>query len=340
MTEITSHMVERYFRGESPEEEAAAVWEWLKEHPEALDHYLTDDKWEEFREAGYLPDTISSSMYEQIEAHIQQRRKRTGWRLPAVAAMLVAIVAIWFASRPDEQPRIVQVPVLPVVETAAFIENTTGNPIEHQLPDGSKVILATGATIRFKKPFPDNRRDVTLTGKARFDVAKDPAPFTVFAGKTGTTALGTVFEISSLPGATTTVLLISGKVKVQTEERDVILRPGEQLRYNDALHTVQVTRPDAPVRSVSPSMPPVQPKQRIPATAALQFDNTPLVSLFRQLEARENLTVLFDPALLRDRYFTGSFNSGKESLDDFLQTIAVLNNLQIRHSGDTVMIDP
>ncbi len=340
MTEVTSHMIERYFRGECPEEEAAAVWEWLKEHPEALDHYLTDDKWEAFREAGRLPETISSSMYEQIEAHIQQRRKRTGWRLPAVAAMLVAIVAIWFASREDERSQIVQAPVQPVEETGVFIENVKGHAIKYQLPDGSSVLLAPGATIRFKKPFPAGRRDVALTGKARFEVVKDPAPFTVFAGKTGTTALGTVFEISSLPGASTTVLLISGKVKVRTDEKDVVLRPGEQLRYNDALHTVQVTRPDVPRQSIPASIPTVQPKHSIPATAALQFDNTPLVSLFRQLESRENLTVLFDPALLRDRYFTGSFNSGKESLGDFLQTIAVLNNLQIRLSGDTVKIDP
>ncbi len=82
------------------------------------------------------------------------------------------------------------------------------------------------------------------------------------------------------------------------------------------------------------------PKETIPTTAIMQFNNIPLTTIFRQLEAREKIQALYDPALLKDRYFTGVYDSGKESLDDFLQTIAVLNNLQIRRSGDSLLISP
>ncbi len=253
--------------------------------------------------------------------------------------MLAAAVATWYFTRPATKPILavsqdVEAPV-------GFLENTTGKPLTHRLPDGSGVLLQPGASLRYKNPFPTNQRNITLSGKARFNVARNPAPFTVSAGKTNTTALGTVFEITSVPGKATTVLLISGKVKVQAgNEKDIILRPGELLRYDASLHSVQVSRPAPPARK-SPALAAVPSlKEIIPATAIIHFDNTPLTTLFRQLESRQNLHVLYDPALLRDRYFTGSFNSGKESLDNFLQTIAVLNNLQIRRSGDSLLISP
>lgn len=338
MTEVTSHMIQRYLRDECPEEEAAVVRAWLMQHPDELDRHLTDEQWDQFRHEDHLQEATSISMYGQIEAHIQERPKRFTWRLPAVAAMLVATVAIWYMTRPVSTPPIAQaLPEKPV----EFLENTSGKPLAHRLPDGSDVLLQPGASLKYQHPFTTDKRNITLSGKARFDVAKNPAPFTVSAGKTNTTALGTVFEITSLPGSGTTVLLISGKVKVQTRDnKDVILRPGEELRYDASLHTVRVTRPEPPARSTPAVAQVPPPKETIPTAAIIHFDNTPLSTLFRQLESREKLNVLYDPALLRDRYFTGSYDSGKESLDDFLQTIAVLNNLQIRRSGDSLLVTP
>lgn len=337
--EITTHMIQRYFWGESTEEEAAIVRAWLLQHPEALDHYLTDEHWDQFQHENELPVAISASMYGQIEAQILDRPKHTGWRIPAVAAMLAVAAAIWFMTRPaTPTPPVAQAPRdLPL----EVLHNTTGKPLEHRLPDGSDVLLQPGASLQYPKPFSTRNRNITLSGKARFDVAKNPAPFTVSAGKTNTTALGTVFEITSLPGNPTTVLLISGKVKVQTDNnKDVILHPGEQLRYDASLHTVQVTRPEPPARKTPAVAKIPPPKETIPTSAIIHFDNTPLTTLFRQLETREKLQVIYDPATLRDRYFTGTYNSGKESLDNFLQTIAVLNNLQIRLSGDSLLVTP
>src|SRR5205085_10866254 len=66
------------------------------------------------------------------------------------------------------------------------------------LQDNSVISLSPGAVIRYDVPFQNNRRDISLTGEALFNVAKDKTkPFTVYAGSLTTTALGTQFKITA-----------------------------------------------------------------------------------------------------------------------------------------------
>ncbi len=63
------------------------------------------------------------------------------------------------------------------------------------LPDGSRVILNTGTTIRVRLQRTQRRIDLE-SGEAYFSVATDPSrPFVVFVAKKSVTALGTEFAV-------------------------------------------------------------------------------------------------------------------------------------------------
>lgn len=101
------------------------------------------------------------------------------------------------------------------------------------LQDGSKVMLNAGSSIRYVKNFESDQRILFLEGEAYFEVARDTLrPFSVIAGGTKTTALGTAFNISSYENEDTNVSLVEGKVAVEIEENRVALEKGESLKID------------------------------------------------------------------------------------------------------------
>ncbi len=100
-----------------------------------------------------------------------------------------------------------------------------------QLEDGSRVILDTDTRLQVRLSV--DARSVTLVrGQAFFDVAGDPErPFTVSAGGTRVTAIGTRFDVRRL-GDGARVVLVEGRVAVRDHEAtggDWALRPGQQV---------------------------------------------------------------------------------------------------------------
>ncbi len=100
------------------------------------------------------------------------------------------------------------------------------------LDDGSRVVL--DANSRFQVRFDVARRSIVLIeGRARFDVAHEPRPFTVLANGTTVTARGTLFDVSVMPARPVRVVLYRGAVDIDSAGRagrtHMRLVPGEQL---------------------------------------------------------------------------------------------------------------
>jgi type II secretory pathway component GspD/PulD (secretin) len=68
------------------------------------------------------------------------------------------------------------------------------------------------------------------------------------------------------------------------------------------------------------------------------FNNESLADIFKEISADYQVRFIYDQARLKDMSFTGRFNSGKETLADFLGTIAILNNLAIKRDKNIIYI--
>jgi ferric-dicitrate binding protein FerR (iron transport regulator) len=99
------------------------------------------------------------------------------------------------------------------------------------LPDGSKVTLAKGAEIDYPERFTTTGRNITLKGKAYFEVTHDASrPFRVSCNAAIIDVLGTSFNVVTGTGQTE-VDLTSGKVSVylaSKPESGVLLASGEK----------------------------------------------------------------------------------------------------------------
>ena len=127
------------------------------------------------------------------------------------------------------------------------ITSPTGVRSQIVLPDGSNVWLNAESTIKFKVPFDQKIRNVSLSGEAFFDVQKNPnVPFVVNSGGVNVKVLGTRFNYRSFEGENNIeIVLEEGKVSLNTDgekrANEVIMKPGDRVVFDKTSNITRIT---------------------------------------------------------------------------------------------------
>lgn len=201
------------------------------------------------------------------------------------------------------------------------------------LADGSQVILDTNSVI--KVAMTDERRRVELvSGRAHFDVAKDPArPFIVRAGRREVIAVGTAFSVSC-DGAATAVVLEEGRVIVQPVAPSRASRPaqsarpmvpGDRLVFASAVAAPVADRPDLGQATAWQDGRAVFENETLAAAA---------VELNRYSRRRLDVT---DPTVAAMRV-SGVFRTGDP--EAFARTVTLLLPVEVEARDDRIVLRP
>src|SRR5450432_4202977 len=124
------------------------------------------------------------------------------------------------------------------------ITTHNGSKTHLVMPDGTLVWLNAGSRLSYDRNFGASFREVTLTGEAFFDVARNvERPFVIHTARIDIKVLGTRFNVKSYPtDPTTEATLIRGSIEVSIKDRPsekIILKPNEKLvvaNDDSALH--------------------------------------------------------------------------------------------------------
>lgn len=213
--------------------------------------------------------------------------------------------------------------------TDVVYENTTGRPSLRALPDGSTVRLEPSGVLRYQKDFSTGNREVYLTGKAFFDIVKDPSrPFYVYTDQIATQVLGTSFFVDAPADATKVgVKVITGKVSVFQLDADreiegdssevsdarangVVLSPNQKVDYYIAEgHWVTgLVEDPVPIRSIDVE------------TLSFVFSNTPIRNILDDINKRFGIEVLTENEKISGCTFTGDVS--KMRLYDMLNVVS------------------
>lgn len=120
-----------------------------------------------------------------------------------------------------------------------------GGEYQLTLSDGSKVQLNSMSSIRFPVQFAQDCRLVELEGEAYFEVSKTGQPFIVQTKGMKIEVLGTSFNISAYANEEYQTTLVSGSVKVQTENgSNRVLKPSEQACITPGSNQINVRNVD------------------------------------------------------------------------------------------------
>ncbi|SEB06545.1 FecR family protein [Pedobacter hartonius] len=184
-----------------------------------------------------------------------------------------------------------------------------------KLSDGSIVTLNSGSVLKIQSDFKQNTREVSLSGEAFFQVAKDPSrPFIVSTGVLRTRVLGTAFNVQAYQNEEElTVTVAEGKVRVDQDAAtgkqpnlSPGVTPGKQLVYNRTTQSTKVIPADADHISAW-------------RTGTVYIDNESIPAIARKLERRFNISIGLTGKVKSDCRYT--LRIGDETLGKTLQVL-------------------
>ncbi len=182
-----------YFSGHATAEEELTVNNWAAANENNRKDFEEAQKiWEQTGQSETLEYNTEAAWHKVKAAIEQPLEKRKGgiikllnWKIAAAvaAAVLLFIADNWWLNQNRNGYETITADI-------AVKEIT--------LDDGSHVYLRNGASLKYRRQFNKNKRDVVLTGEAFFEIAKNPAkPFEITASATAVTILGTSFSVNT-----------------------------------------------------------------------------------------------------------------------------------------------
>jgi len=158
---------------------------------------------------------------------IDSRRRSLIYQWRKIAAALIifftlAGVAYYAVNNREQLP--VKVVIKDIIKN-----NPKGQKLTTYLPDGSKVVLNSLSSIKYKEQFTGSERIIELKGEAFIKVEKDATkPFKVISNGVIVIALGTSFNVNSKNDDYVEVSLVEGIVSVENAfSKSIILNPGK-----------------------------------------------------------------------------------------------------------------
>ena len=111
-----------------------------------------------------------------------------------------------------------------------------------RLADGTRIWLNEKTQLKYPVEFNQEKREIYLPeGEIYLEVAKDSLhPFIVHTANGQIEVLGTHFNVRCVSPQCVETTLAAGKVKVSQENKEVILRPGQQATVTDRISITEV----------------------------------------------------------------------------------------------------
>lgn len=193
------------------------------------------------------------------------------------------------------------------------------------LPDGTKVWLNAGSKLIYPSVFNGNAREVALTGEAYFDVKTDgDHPFVVKTDEQNIKVLGTEFNICAYPDeAHVITTLVMGKVQVNTADKQLVLKPGQQVESDQA---GQISlNPDADV------------EQAIAwKNGYFRFDKADIHTIMTQLARWYNIKVTYE-SKINGHYF-GAIMNRNNNISQILNMLSATGEVHFAIDGKDVTV--
>jgi transmembrane sensor len=313
-TEI-QNIIYRYFRGQLSDDEYELLTETLQEPINREYFEQAKQEWNLHPEL----DTTGQKNWTRIEYKINKSdstiinmpiTRRLWVQVASVAAILVlgllagGGLTYFLSGNQFNQEQLV-------------FETPRGEKSMVKLPDGSEVWLNANSRLVYNS-FSSSHRQVELKGEAFFKVAhNEQAPFVVKTNECSVEVLGTTFNVMAYDEfGRKEITLLTGKVNVQMEGMEKVIKPGQTLILKD--HKVQIVEVDASQASGW-------------VDNKFNFQNIPLSELMKRLENWYDVDITLDNQTGREVNFTGTFKN-EETIWQVLDAIKVYTPIRYEKS--------
>ncbi|WP_447641364.1 MULTISPECIES: FecR family protein [Chitinophagaceae] len=281
-----------------------------------------------------MEQLLLDNIHQGILVEQRRARRRRVISLASVSLVIAVFVVLLMNGNRDEQ----------VFQTRDNIEENitlTNTSTDNQvvaLPDGSIVLLFPRSTIVYHKNFEAKYRDIHLTGKAKFTVAKDPTrPFSVYSHQLKTTALGTVFSVEESKDSINVRLyegkILVGKASAEDGNKYYLSQQGTEIAYCINQNTF------TPIWSLLTSNPKnktqkyKQPASVTAKSNTISFENIPMEVALEKLAQKYHVEITYSESDLRNINIIATLGL-HQPIEKILGDIAQMNSLRLRKISD------
>ena len=209
-----------------------------------------------------------------------------------------------------------------------ILSTPMGGEYQLVLPDGSKVWLNSGSTLRFPTAFIGSERIVELKGEAYFDIAKNPKmPFLVRTNNAmDIKVLGTQFNIMAYDDEKNiNTTLIEGSVEVLKGSGKTMLKPGQEAILNRGSGNIKVASADL--------------EQAIAwKNGYFIFYNENIESIMRKVSRWYNVDVVYQ-GNLSNKDFVGTISRNK-NISELLKMLELTGAVHFSIDGRRITVMP
>ena len=194
-------IISRYLSKESTAEDIKILDDWISATPENYKSFLAQKNIWEISHPAFNPEEIDvdSAHRKVMEQILHQNRPPVSVRpklsflhywqqVAAILLLPLLILSAYLYFKPASQ----------IAETYQELFTPYGTWSVVNLPDGSKVWLNAGSSLKYPTQFSDKQRVVSMQGEAYFEVESDKEhPFIVKTKQLTVEATGTAFNVNT-----------------------------------------------------------------------------------------------------------------------------------------------
>lgn len=316
-------LIDRYIAGETTEEEALWMEQYLNENPVEDSEVLVAEK-----------DEIGRRIRQKLLANTTRKPVWSGWWWMAAASVILFTVLFWKMT-PGKATFLPMMSTIWTSDEEGFaVSNTSRKPQRLTLEDGSVVILQPKSRISYPDHFGDRKRLVYLHGEAFFQVKRDVTkPFVVLTDNLATQVLGTSFNVRSYDGSgSIEVQVASGRVSVyengdgkKASKNGFILTPNQKVVFDRESRKMELGIVKNPVAVAMAE-----------SRTRFEFSETPATEVLALLEKTYGIDIVVEGDVLRSCLFTGDLND--LPMFDQLDLICKAVNAEYERRGASLFI--
>lgn len=320
-----NQLIVEYLEGSISESDLRDFEAWVAESKAYRELYYQSVEVWLASQASLGTNRDNSAEYQRFCKRINRRSRISLMRntLRYAAAILVGVVAtasIFIFSENLERSA--------AAERSESVSLAEGSKSHMVLADGSDVWLNSGSTLSYDGLFATENRELTISGEAYFEVAKDSQrPFIVNAGGVRVLVHGTKFNVRAYDKDDyINVSLKEGSVSMTTDYSSdaLYLKPAQMFSYDKHDGHVALSRVNA---------------QGIGSwiEGGLFFNESTLLEITEVLSRRFGVTFVFQNPKREALEFYADFNE-QLSIESILEVLARGNRFRYERVGDTVTI--
>jgi ferric-dicitrate binding protein FerR (iron transport regulator) len=318
-------LLTRYLAGEATPEEAMAIDDWLTDATHMQEFECLQKTWQLIPGNNKWKAPQQETEWAALQSILPEEKKAGKIRRLIIRYAVAAIIAgVLLTAGLYSYFHINKANALEWRQ--AWVENNVDNVRKGTLPDGTETVVNRNSNLQYAADYNQQDRKVLLQGEGYFNVRADKErPFVVQAGGLKILVLGTSFNVKDDSTAGTIAVAVNtGKVKLYTEEKELIVTAGQTGIYAKKAGTLTISATvDANIFGY--------------VTHDFSFQDMPLPEICRYLENTFNVKIILDNAQLSQCRMSAHFKD--RSVNYIMDIIAATLNIEYTIKADTIHLN-